>query len=264
MQEIIRSIFNDFGEIMDEVKKVDMTLTKNKIKQFIIRVNLLRSDKLDFVKLVGNMSRHFNRTEKREIKSFSIDFTQNISEGPKEINIDYVLINEKDKYSLTFSEFQKAFWIESSYYVDNSFYKELMPNIISELNKFDEEGIQSKRIGLRYVNEFECRNVDDIKSIFSNRLTKVMGNMLLPEKQSRIIGVEEYNHGDYKQRLQYGVPNKFYPSVVSVFDLLLDIDTYVDIVSDSNEWEDVIRILNHASYEKFEQEINKKYLLTLK
>lgn len=81
---------------------------------------------------------------------------------------------------------------------------------------------------------------------------------------SRIIGVEEYNNDGYKLRFQYGIPNKFYPSVMTVYDLIMDIDSYIESTSTISEWEQIIVNLNHAAYRKFINEINENYLKELK
>jgi len=76
--------------------------------------------------------------------------------------------------------------------------------------------------------------------------------------------MEEYNNEGMKMRFQYGIPNKFYPSVITVFDLVLDIDSFIESESSVNEWEGIISKLNHAAYGKFVKEINPNYIEDLK
>ena len=123
---------------------------------------------------------------------------------------------------------------------------------------------ESKRIGLRYINEFKCGNLRSISRIYSRRLSTITKQMAKEASQTRIIGVEEYNDDGYKLRFQYGIPNRFYPSVITVYDLMMDIDSYIESPSTVSEWEDIISSLNHAAYDKFLHEINEDYLKELR
>jgi len=125
-------------------------------------------------------------------------------------------------------------------------------------------GIESKRIGLRYINEFPCNDIKTVSKIFNKRLSAIIKQMINGKSQSRVIGMEEYNNDGFKIRFQYGIPNKYYPSAINVFDLVLDIDSYIEISSPANEWEDLIKILNHSAYTYFITEMNENYLEGLK
>lgn len=239
------------------------TLTKNSIKSFILRIDLIKTSDLDFSKIVSEMSKYFDRTEKRQISNFSINFTEGSSKITQQESFDFVLTSESKVLAMTFSETQTAFWIESGHYKDNSLYKSIINQTIEVINGICSE-IESKRIGLRYVNEFKCEKIKNISAIYGKRLASILRSMINGDSQSRIIGMEEYNYEDYKLRVQYGIPNKFYPSVISVFDLLLDIDSYVDRTNSVEEWNEVIAKLNHSAYDQFIKEINQKYLESIK
>jgi hypothetical protein len=88
--------------------------------------------------------------------------------------------------------------------------------------------------------------------------------MMAQPNQSRVIGVEEYNAEGYKMKFQYGIPNKFYPSAITNYDLIMDIDSYIQSSSSLDEWESIIADLNHSAYQRFIAEINDKYLEELK
>jgi uncharacterized protein (TIGR04255 family) len=240
------------------------TLTKNAIKQFILRVDFTKSDALNIGEIAERMSVHFDRSEKRQISGFQMKLTQGVaSEVVPQNAFDFVLISEQTTTTLTFSEVQNAFWIECNNYINNSIYKEIIDRIIEVINIVSPD-IESKRIGLRYINEFKCNNLKSIGKIYAKRLTNITKKMLDRPKLSRIIGMEEYNNDGYKLRLQYGIPNKFYPSVINVFDLLMDIDSYIDSTNTIGEWEGIIVNLNHAAYSLFIDEINTSYLEELK
>jgi len=241
----------------------EYTLTKNVLKNFILRVDLLKSDIINYTSLADKLAVNFDRSEKKQIKKFKLKFTQDDSEMIKEDNFDHVLISEDNNVTLTFSETQNAFWIQSNQYRDNTVYKNIIQNIIEAFNIVSPE-IQAKRIGMRYINEFKCSTIKGVSNIYGKRLSTIVKQMLKEPEQSRLIGMEEYNSDGYKIRFQYGIPNKFYPSVISVFDLLMDIDSYVESTIGINEWEEIIVNLNHSAYKKFSHEINEKYLKELK
>ena len=242
----------------------EKSLNRNSIKKFILRVDILTNTNFNIGKAAEEMSKYFDRTEKRQLSQFTLHFTKSDSETSKKEVFDFVLISEAKSISLTFSEVQNAFWIESSQYINNSTYKGIMDDIVKELTLLNKE-TEAKIIGLRYINEFACEKINNVNRIYGKRLSTIIKAMMLDKNQSRVIGVEEFNNADgYKLRLQYGIPNKFYPSVITVYDLLLDIDSYIESTCNINEWNDIITKLNHAAYEQFVRAINLSYLEVLK
>lgn len=248
---------------MSENEAMDgtLTLTKNAIKNFILRIDLIKTDRLDIPKIAEAMSKYFDRAEKRQVSNFAINFTKGSSEITQQESFDFVLLSETK--SMTFSEMQNAFWLDSNQYKDNSIYKDMINTTIGVIKNMCGD-IESRRIGLRYINEFKCDNQKNINAIYGKRLASTLKLMLADSSQSRIIGMEEYNNDGYKLRFQYGIPNKFYPSVITTFDLLLDIDSYIENTNSVTEWNDAIRTLNHAAYALFVKEINPKYLEELR
>lgn len=239
------------------------TLIKNSIKSFILRIDVIKTDQTNLALIAEKMSAYFDRTEKRQISNFTVNFTSGNSEISKNDFYDFVLISEAKNISMTFSEVQNAFWIECSQYKNSSTYKELITKLLNILKELS-LNIESKRIGMRYINDFDCNGVKNISKIYNKRLTSIVRNMLFEKTQSRIIGMEEYNNDGYKLRLQYGIPNKYYPSIITVFNLLLDIDSYIESTNTVDEWEEIIKNLNHAAYNKFKIEINENYIAELK
>ncbi len=249
---------------MTEEITSEKTLAKNEIKNFILKVDLINDGQFELAKIAEKMAGYFDRTEKKQINKFSINFTKGASEITQGDTFDYVLVSELKSLSMTFSETQCAFWLESNQYKDNSLYKGIMKNMVEVVKSLGNE-IKSKRIGLRYINQFQCKTKKNIGKIYGRRLSSLVRSMLSEENMlSRIIGMEEYNNDGFKMRFQYGIPNKFYPAVIAVFDLLMDIDSFVESESCPTEWEDIISNLNHAAYGKFVKEINPKYLEDLK
>lgn len=241
---------------------LDRTLSKNKLKEFIIRINFAKSG-IEINKIAEKLSTEFDTVEKRQISGVKIQFTNNESKFTDDTSFDYVLNSKQKNIVMVFSENQNAFWITSGQYKSNTIYKEIIKRTIEVINGLDLD-IEANRIGLRYVNQFECGSKNFISRTYGTRLSSVIKGMINTERQSRIIGVEEYNFDDYKIRLQYGIPNKFYPSIMRVFDLILDIDAFSEKTCKTDEWEHTISQLNHAAYEMFMKEMNSKYIEGLK
>jgi uncharacterized protein (TIGR04255 family) len=247
---------------MEVDQSVARTLSKNSIKKFILKIDLINNDKLDYLAFAEKMSKYFDRVEKRQVKGFTVHFTKGESEVLKQDAFDYIFLLDNNPVTLTVSETQQAFWLESNYYRDNTVYKSIVEDIINEFFNIS-SSIESKRIGLRFINEFSCESSKNIGRIFNKRISGIVRSMISENSLSRTIGIEEFNRDGIKMRMQYGVPNKFYPSRISVYDLVLDIDSYIESRNELSEWKEIIKALNHKAYEQFVKEINPHYLESL-
>ncbi len=247
------------------MEKVDRTLYNNEIKKFILKIDFVSNDVSDFASLVNNISKNFTRLEQRTHINYNINLNlkQDKEEVRKEQTPDYVLINDTTSLNLTFSTFQNALIIETAKYVNNESYKEclrLVGNAIMELSI----NIQCKRIGMRYINSFQCKSPKEIGKVLSKEKAKMLSGICKEEQLSRVIVQEEYNTDSSKLRVQYGVPNKFYPAVMKTYDILLDIDSYDDSTHPFDEWDDIIKNLNHLAYRFFVESMNYQYIEKLK
>ena len=247
------------------MEQIDRTLYNNNVKKFILKIDFTSNDVNDFALIVNVISKCFTRLEQRTHINYNINVNlqQNKEDVKKEQTPDYVLVDEERCLNLTFSTFQNALIIETSKYLNNVSYKECLNIVYSAIIKLGIQ-IQSKRIGMRYINSFQCKTMKDIAKVFSKNKSKVFTEICQREYLSRVIIQEQYNMGDYKLRSQYGIPNKFYPAIMTTYDLLLDIDSYDDSNHSFEEWDDVIRNLNHAAYGEFDQSITPKYKESLK
>ncbi len=247
------------------MEKVDRTLYNNEIKKFILKIDFVSNDVSDFASLVNNISKNFTRLEQRTHINYNINLNlkQDKEEVRKEQTPDYVLINDTTSLNLIFSTFQNALIIETAKYVNNESYKEclrLVGNAIMELSI----NIQCKRIGMRYINSFQCKSPKEIGKVLSKEKAKMLSGICNEEQLSRVIVQEEYNTDSSKLRVQYGVPNKFYPAVMKTYDILLDIDSYDDSTHPFDEWDDIIKNLNHLAYSVFVESMNDQYIEKLK
>jgi uncharacterized protein (TIGR04255 family) len=117
---------------------------------------------------------------------------------------------------------------------------------------------------MRYINSFHCKTPKEIIKVLSKDKAKILSGICQENQLSRMIVQEEYNTENSKLRLQYGVPNKYYPAVMTTYDVLLDIDSYDDSTHPFEEWDEVIKNLNHMAYGAFVKSMNSQYIESLK
>lgn len=233
--------------------------SQNSVVLFILRFDLVQNNIIIFDKIREDISKYFDRTEIRLQTNYHVNFTTDKSEINKSENSDYVLINENENFSLTFSKSQNSFWFETPTYRN----KETYNNIVLELIKSartHEIKITIRRIGMRFINNFPCPNAKGISKIFSPFIRKTLIQTLSKEQISRIICQEEFIYDTCKVKVQYGIPNKFYPAPIKNYDLLLDIDSYDDQIQELDTIPNAIENLNHCAYSVFLSNINPAYL----
>lgn len=237
------------------------TLKKNAISKFFLRFDLIPDDCLNFIELINTVSPKFDRTEKILKTHHQIDLS---SEQVNRSNFfEYVLVNEQLKYSIIFSDLAKSFLFETSQYVSYKTYMDAFMIIKAALLTMYPK-VQSKRIGMRFINVFPSSSLKNANKVFNNQISKIIIWTVSHEKTSRAIIQEEYNLQTSKMRVQYGIPNKFYPSPINNYDFLFDIDSYDDSIHDIESWERVISDLNHNAYDKFIEFMNPTHIEELK
>jgi uncharacterized protein (TIGR04255 family) len=241
----------------------DKLLSKNSISQFILKFDLYTNQALDFSLIMNDISKYFDRTEKKTQTNFLFNINTNNSEVNKTEGFNYVLVNDTRRYSLTFSSSQNSITFETTNYFDKNTYSSIISELILSAQRNNME-FKSKRIGMRFINNFNCLNIKNISKILNLSISKNLSRIALQENISRIICQEEFNYDDSKIRLQYGIPNKFYPAILKNFDLLIDIDSYDDTIQEITNWANIISNLNHSAYKTFIHTINDKFLTTLK
>lgn len=76
--------------------------------------------------------------------------------------------------------------------------------------------------------------------------------------------IQEFQHEDCMARVQFGVFNKFYPSIIANYDITLDIDVYCSGLIPIDSWNESIKRYNHLAYDTFISYIRDKYLESLR
>lgn len=236
----------------------ERTLVKNKVNQFILRIDLPKDSPLDLRQLALDLREDYVRL----VESTEHNFNLNVDnyEVTQRDFINYTLYAENGIQLTINNSVEKFIAFESKTYLDNGVYIDRLDDIIEKISNQGIEDISSSRIGMRYINIFPCERVDRIKRILQTPNDREITNLLRKEKLNRAVVVEEYNCGDYQVRVQYGVFNKFYPSVIKNYDITLDIDVYYGGKISIEDWREVIRTYNHAAYAKFIEFVNPNYI----
>lgn len=228
-----------------EVK--ERTLQNNKISQFILRIDLMPGAKVDFKWLAEQLSQEYGMIRTQQHVNYNVDM--NKVQVDKEKFLIYILGTSTDVV-LKLDCFERSIVLTSSQYKDNGIYKERLHRIVTLLaNKHSD--MAASRIGMRYINKFPCTKPSDIGKCLNTSDASSLKNSLKREDISRTMLVHEYQHGDFQVRIQCGVPNKFYPSVITNYELVLDIDVYGVGAQPITRWEESVRDYNHGAYSYF-------------
>lgn len=225
----------------------ERTLTKNKISQFILRIDLAPDSLIDFGILADKLKNDYGSL-KTELK---VNFNVNVqtAEVKREHFLTYIL-GDAPGVTLKLDSFEKAIIFMSLQYSDNTIYKDRLSNIVKCIEGQTPEA-KAQRIGLRYINKFACPKIADISKILNPSESKSIKDSLNNDGIARTMIVHEYQSVSHMRRVQCGIPNKFYPSIISNYDLVLDIDVYSGGIMNIETWEENVSEYNHAAYDTF-------------
>ena len=163
----------------------DRQLTKNSIAIFILKFDLQINVPIDYDILINNIAKYFDRTEKRMQTNFEVKFTSDKSELNKVESFDYVLTSDKGRFSITFSKSQNTFWFETKNYINRDTYNAIINDIYEEAKKLG-LNLVARRIGMRFINNFNCPNPKGISKIFKTEISKNILHLLTQSNLSRI------------------------------------------------------------------------------
>ena len=224
-------------------------LQNNKISHFILRIDFTKDIQIDYKMLSESLKDEFTiyKTELHSNYNVNIDNF----EVKKEDFIKYLL--STSTISLKIDSFEKSIIVELQQYKDKSSYMQCLTKVIEKLKALNIE-INSQRIGMRYINIFPCSKVS----------AKLIKETVVRDGIARSMIVHEYQQVDHLVRVQYGIPNRFYPSVIKNYDIVLDIDVYSSGQQSIDTWEESITQFNHQAYDMFISYIKESFLNTLK
>ncbi len=239
----------------------EKTLPKNRIAQFILRIDLPKDCILNFHQLALDLKDDYVRFVENTEHNVHLDM--NTKQVTHRDFINYMLLADNG-VQLLLNTSQKIISFESNSYIDNSVYVDRLTSIIEKINNQGVVGIMSSRIGMRFINLFPCEKKEGIKKILQKPNDKVIIDSLAKENLNRSVFVEHYNYGNFFVRVQYGIFNKFYPAVIKNLDLTLDIDVYYGGLTPIAEWTEVIRTYNHAAFDKFKEYVEPSYIISMR
>lgn len=238
----------------------EQTLPKNKITQFILRIDLPKDCTLNFRQLALDLKDDYVRFVENTEHNVHLDIDRHSVTERDFIN--YVL-HADNGVQLILNTSQKIISFESNSYIDNSVYVSRLAAIIEKINNQGIVGLMSSRIGMRFINLFPCEKKENIKKILKKPNDKAIIDSLAKVNLNRSVFVEQYNNGNYFVRVQYGIFNKFYPAVIRNLDVTLDIDVYYGGLTPIADWTENIRTYNHAAFDKFKEYVEPSYIETM-
>lgn len=120
--------------------------------------------------------------------------------------------------------------------------------------------IYGKRLGLRYINEFNIKDLESPLSwegLIQKKLIEMLKfpNKSLSQHLSRSFNNMEFNFDDYNTRFQYGIFNPDYPSKVKKNQFIMDFDSYSNKSLDIQDIPDQLNTLHSSIQDLFEDSI---------
>lgn len=227
----------------------ERTLTKNKVSMFIIRIDLDMASVLDYNEISDALGQLFPEKQTQISPHFNINIDNVTIE---KVEVKKFLYTIEPNVKLEISPVDKAIIFSSTYYTTNDLYKERLKQIVEVFSARTEGGLKARRIGMRFINSFPSNKDGNLPTVLNAPETKILKDSLAKKSDlSRLIIVDEYLKDDYRIRVQYGVPNKFYPNKISSQDIILDIDVYSEGLQPIEGWCEIVSTYNHAAFDTF-------------
>lgn len=238
---------------MEETK----TLENNKINQFILRIDLSEDSFVDLKQVAEKLKGMFNSFKTELHVNYNINVPK--KEFKKEDYIKY-LLGTPPATCVQLESFEKSIIITTINYKDNSAYKAILSRIIEVIQEeYSDKCISARRIGMRYINNFPCAKIADISKILNISEARAIKEIAGKNQLARAMLVHEYQMEDNMVRIQLGIPNRFYPSIIRNYDIVLDIDVYSTGLQSIDLWNEKIRSFNHQAYDHFVNYVKETY-----
>lgn len=224
-------------------------LLNNRLKEFLLKINFAEGLTIDGLSTA--IEGDYIRKEVHEISSVNVQVrTQNgqmeasACEAPKRDQYVFVL---GDKANLVFLPVEQVLEIHTNVYRDNTIYKSLIQKISEAFPE-----CVARRIGLRYINIFDCARVSGLSSVLKAPYSGMVKSLLHEDSATRAVCVTSWMlENGSACNVQFGVPNECFPRHRVNCNVLLDIESYVQGEVIGRDWPMRIRELNHAAYDRF-------------
>lgn len=237
--------------------------TNNRVRLFVLRFDLAPEGEFNPEAIIKILPHFYDRLEQRTISGIRFDIGPKPPQMTEQKGTDYLLISDKISATVTFSQSQRFISIEMTRYSDYSSYRETLLFIEKALTDLG-TNVAAIRIGMRFINEFPCTKSTEIRRILAKPYAAAAANLLVIPGTSRAIALIETNAPTHRSRIQFGVPNKFYPAIIQVPDITLDIDVFTEGATNIAEWSNTAKMLNHSAYSSFTEVVSENYRETLK
>ena len=237
------------------------TLSQNKVKQFLIRIDLEKTQPLDFLAVVNSLTQFYDRVEQQLVPNLKI----NLNSGEvKNEAIKHFLFIKEGGHTLKVDPVERAFILNTNSYLDRSNYLDDIQNLIRIVTSLTQGQCKALRIGMRFINVFECDKPSSYTKMFNKDEGRLLALMRGKSQICRALLVNEYQTENGLARVQFGFPNKFYPSLLHDNEVILDIDSFSNGLQEVKDWADILEALNHKAYDLFLQYMNQEYIQILK
>lgn len=245
-----------------------MKYTSTYITNVILRLDIINAsiiDIKDFPESIYNKCKEYfpipeiRSPDVRDIK-LSINDNDVKVESSQIKNIEEWHYFSKDRYvELTIAS--NAIIMSSKIYDGFKDFKRPILEIIQEiLNSY--KNIKIGRIGLRYINQINIDDRTTIKSLYSYwskyinpDLIKQLNFIKDETKICRAMNKIELNTSDSMINFQYGIFNEDYPAPIKKKSYIIDIDAYLQGITDLSESSDIIEKLHSHVVSLFEESI---------
>lgn len=227
----------------------ERTLTRNKVSTFIIRIDLDMSYPLNFNVVSDALGLFFSNKQTLITPHYNV----NLDNGSIErVEVKKSLFFLEPNVRLEISPIDKAIIFTSNYYTTNDLYEGRLRQIVEVFSAKTKGVLKARRIGMRFINTFPSNKEGNLPIVLNVSETRILKDSLAKKNDlSRLIMVDEYLKDDYRIRVQYGIPNKFYPNKISTQDIILDIDVYSEGLQPIEKWCDIVSLFNHVAYDTF-------------
>ncbi len=246
---------------MEQEENEKRILLHNCINQFILRIDVEPSKSINLPKLADSLKADYQTIKQEIVNNIKVDIVS--GNASKESSTSYILDSGQGAI-LRIVAADNSICLQSSSYETSAIYKDRLLRIIDCLKEQNGQNVNALRIGMRYINNIPCEKINNIQKILNIENAKIIKGMLQKDNISRAIAIEEYIEDICNIRVQYGVPNKFYPSVIRRYDVVLDIDAYASGIQNISDWTEIVSNFNHKAYNTFVSYMNPIFLEKMK
>lgn len=117
--------------------------------------------------------------------------------------------------------------------------------------------LQSKRLGLRYVNTIEPKDKKPLYDWSNYLVEQLIATFSLgdPNILTRSFHIVERNHGEFRSKLQYGMINPDFPAIIKKKSFIIDTDHVNLSLLNPDEIRQALPVLHTAAKTLFESVI---------